>query len=123
MDEHAYHIKNQSYPYFSYKGRIPRSKFWYYPTFGVLFFIIFLLLMQTGNEALQTLAVVMYIFVPIVTTVIFSFPIVKRLHDLNWSGWLYWILIIPLLNLILIIILMAMKGTKGENKYGPDSLA
>lgn len=49
-------------------------------------------------------------------TIIF---IIKRLHDLNWSGWLSLLSVIPLVNLIFGLILLFAPGNAGPNKYGP----
>ena len=53
-----------------------------------------------------------------VTACTFIF-IIKRLHDLDWTGWLSILSLIPILNLILGLILVFAPGTSGPNKYGP----
>ena len=49
-------------------------------------------------------------------TIIFM---IKRLHDLNWTGWISVLTIVPIINLILGLILVFAPGTSGPNKYGP----
>lgn len=44
---------------------------------------------------------------------------IKRLHDLEWTGWLCLLSILPLINIILGLILLFAPGTSGPNKYGP----
>ena len=44
---------------------------------------------------------------------------IRRLHDLNWSGWFAVTYIIPLVNLVMLLILSSMKGTPTSNSYGP----
>lgn len=55
----------------------------------------------------------------------------KRLHDMNFSGWwLASVFVIGFLdntlgiivNLLLLLVLVCEKGTEGENRYGPDPL-
>ena len=44
--------------------------------------------------------------------------IIKRLHDLNWSGWWCLATSIPFLNLGLLLLLFGLRGTPGSNLYG-----
>jgi uncharacterized membrane protein YhaH (DUF805 family) len=48
--------------------------------------------------------------------------VVRRLHDLGWSGWWFLAQVIPFVSLIMLIGFM-MRGNDGPNKYGPDPLA
>ena len=75
--------------------------------------------------------------------IIFSFPTVKRFHDIGLPGWLYVFFlfssgydfvsefsgenagiegIISGMGLIIAVLLLFIKGTVGPNKYGPDPL-
>ena len=46
--------------------------------------------------------------------------IVRRFHDINWSGlWLVG-MFIPFLNFFLWLYLLFEDGTHGRNRYGPD---
>lgn len=69
-------------------------------------------------ESLQMLAIInLLISVPaIVIGILFM---IRRLHDLNWSGWISATYIIPLVNVIIFFILIFMPGTAGANNYGP----
>ena len=81
---------------------------------------------------------------------LFSFPSVKRLHDLNFPGWYFpLVMLIPIYayceryifiifksitfrtnkllfleiaGLLICLLLAIKKGTKGTNRYGPDPL-
>lgn len=55
----------------------------------------------------------------VVSFFIFSLMI-RRLHDINWSGWLSLITLIPLAGFVLALILLFKSGTKGNNKYGSE---
>ncbi|MCH7750572.1 MAG: DUF805 domain-containing protein [Planctomycetes bacterium] len=47
-------------------------------------------------------------------------PIVRRLHDLGFSGWFAVIGLIPYLGQILWIALFVVPGNNRPNKYGPQ---
>lgn len=44
--------------------------------------------------------------------------IVRRLHDLGYSGWMVLIGVIPYINFILLILVLFTPGQNNENKYG-----
>lgn len=44
--------------------------------------------------------------------------VIKRFHDLGWSGWWSLTIFIPLLNLIPTCLLLFMPGTSGANRFG-----
>ena len=46
--------------------------------------------------------------------------VIKRFHDLGWSGWWSLTIFIPLLNIIPTCLLLFMPGTPGANKFGND---
>jgi uncharacterized membrane protein YhaH (DUF805 family) len=52
-----------------------------------------------------------------------SFPVIKRLHDLGWSGWLFVVFLIPVVGTVLSLALLFRKGTQGPNRCGRDPLA
>ena len=52
-----------------------------------------------------------------------NFLMIRRLHDLNFSGW--WIIfpiVFPFGYFIFILYLILAKGTNGPNKYGENPL-
>lgn len=54
-----------------------------------------------------------------IAIVVLSFIfVIKRLHDLNWSGWFSLLMFLPLVNLIMGLILLFAPGTPGTNDYG-----
>ena len=46
--------------------------------------------------------------------------VVRRLHDLNYTGWIALVLFSLPVGLILLYALAALPGTSGANRYGPD---
>lgn len=44
---------------------------------------------------------------------------VRRAHDLNWSGWYALFFLIPVVNAVFAFLFLFKKGTEGPNKYGP----
>lgn len=48
--------------------------------------------------------------------------IIRRLHDLNYSGWWALLVFVPCVNFILGIYLTFFSGTVGENRFGADPL-
>ena len=49
--------------------------------------------------------------------------VVRRLHDISYSGVAALFLLIPGLQLLLILLIGAFPGKKGLNRFGPDPLA
>ena len=147
--------------FFTYKGRMSRRQYLKYP---LLIFITSLIIIigrayaltemlhgsTPDTNTLRILSVVPGVI--LLLWVILSFPTVKRLHDINFSGWVYLLLLItPVYNVLsqiyptlyhlnngiiseikliikilfvfIFFILFFQKGTKGANDYGPDPLA
>ena len=101
--------------FFSLEGRISRSDFW-------------ILVLATFIPG-YVLGQIVY-FAPFVLSLLMSAiglavfwvsltAIVRRLHDMGYSGWLALLLLLPLVNLGLILFCAFMEGTKTANAYGP----
>jgi uncharacterized membrane protein YhaH (DUF805 family) len=45
---------------------------------------------------------------------------IKRLHDMNFSGWFSLVSFIPLINLFFGLYVLFKDGTAGSNQYGED---
>lgn len=54
--------------------------------------------------------------------ILHAFLVIRRFHDLGWSGWFYLLLWIPFVNFVFLLFLLFAKGEASENKYGltPD---
>ncbi|MFO1068249.1 MAG: DUF805 domain-containing protein [Geminicoccaceae bacterium] len=48
--------------------------------------------------------------------------LVRRLHDIGWSGWWALAMLVPLLNLF-VLVLTVFNGQPGPNRFGPDPKA
>jgi len=108
---------------FSMQGRFNRQK---YLITGIIITLVmyalgfgigFAIGMAGMDAAVATSVSYLVSFVGIV---IWSFLVVKRLHDLGKPGWHYWLMYIPLYNVYLGLVLLFTKGTAGPNTYGED---
>ena len=107
----------------SMQGRFSRQR--YFLTGLVITLIMFALAFALGfamgmagiDPAIATGVSYLLTFVGIV---VWSFLVVKRLHDLGKPGWHYWLMYIPLYNVYLSLVLLFIKGVTGPNQYGED---
>ncbi|WP_447973115.1 DUF805 domain-containing protein [Nitrospira sp. Kam-Ns4a] len=102
---------------FSFKGRIPRSKFWLFMLWYVLGLVGVLALdVVAGAEGVLAGLLMLAALWPSLAVQ------VKRLHDFDYSGW--WLLasVIPLVGLGIFLACGIHKGTAGDNRFGPDPL-
>lgn len=49
--------------------------------------------------------------------------IVRRLHDVGFSGWVVLVNVIPILGFIILMMLMAVGGDSESNKYGKPAVS
>ncbi|MBB5709685.1 DUF805 domain-containing protein [Sphingomonas xinjiangensis] len=116
-------IKTCFRKYASFRGRAPRSEFWFFTLFwfGVCFAAIILdtMLGWSGEEAgagpLYALAAI-GLFLPSISVA------VRRLHDTDRSGWRYWLVLFPLIGFIFLLVWFCQPGTAGENQYGEETI-
>lgn len=126
----------------SFKGRIPRKKFW---IGGILLYLLFLVMMipvvglafvggkavvmdmigGTIPESIPILVIVAMMLGFLLYLLVFWFALsiqVKRWHDRGKSGW--WVLIglVPVVGIWAFIECGFLEGTVGPNEYGPDPL-
>lgn len=106
---------------FSFKGRIPRSTFWYY----VIGYVIVIGVAMLLDAALGTLSDRGYGPISGLLSLLGIFPglavDVKRAHDRDHSGWYVLILLIPIVGVLWLLIEFGfLKGSAGPNKYGDD---
>jgi uncharacterized membrane protein YhaH (DUF805 family) len=119
-------IKTCFAKYITFRGRAPRSEFWYFHLFVFLVMLVIVVAAAVTATNAQEMA-------PIVGVVgaVFYLAIilpglavmVRRLHDRNRSGWHYWWVLVPFVGGIIVFIWMCQKGVEGENRFGPDPLA
>lgn len=108
--------------YFSPKGRISRALYWkanltlVFLSVGVS--MLMYVLVQRGF-----LSDVNELYVSVVLTILFWYSaialLIKRLHDIGWSGWMA---IPSILTLVLWLVVGFLQGKQGENKYGENPI-
>jgi uncharacterized membrane protein YhaH (DUF805 family) len=112
-------IKSGFGNYATFRGRAPRSEYWYWTLFSVLVTLGASILdgglfPYSASGVLESLTTLV-LFLPSLAVA------VRRLHDLDRTGW--WILIgFTVIGLIVLIIWDCLRGTPGANRYGADPL-
>lgn len=105
---------------FKANGRFGRAA---YVVYSIGFTILLMVIFSAVSAVTALLGeAVMFIGMAVmyVAMLYFSFVfLIRRLHDLNWSGWLSILTIIPLVNLAIYIPALFFRGTEGANDYGP----
>lgn len=104
-------VKTCFMKYVDFKGRAPRSEYWWFYLFNFIVQMVLLIISEPLSSA-YTLA----IFLPSLAVG------VRRLHDTDRSGWWLLLVIIPLIGWILLLIWACQKGTSGNNRFGSDPL-
>jgi uncharacterized membrane protein YhaH (DUF805 family) len=110
---------------FSPKGRFGRAHyiayiFGLYLAMGLLVGLVAGISATAGGEGAG--AIISMIVMGIGYIAIFIFGVIfmiRRLHDINWSGWFSILAFIPIVNIIITIPALFFRGTKGSNKFGP----
>ncbi|HLA63304.1 MAG TPA: DUF805 domain-containing protein [Rhodothermales bacterium] len=125
LPETASIVASRSFPadhndqgYFSVEGRANRMRYFLQtigPTFGI---VILTAIMNDSPDSGGG----SYFFV-LLGWAVTAFPLVRRMHDLGWSGWVALLSLVPGLNFVVGIAALFAPGTVGPNEYGPDPLA
>ena len=109
--------------FFTYSGRIGRLAF--LKEILVLFFVVVIpgiLVAVAVNSSSDSQSVYPLIFAMMLSLFqfwIFSYPFVRRLHDLDWSGYVYLLALIPIGNIILFFCLCLAGGKHHVEEYRP----
>lgn len=129
--------------YFSTEGRLNRKPFIHYIIFLIVISLAFIgiitllglasalsiaILGENVNDlnVLSQIEVIPILVASLILIILFlplNFLMIRRLHDLNFSGW--WIIfpiVFPFGYFIFILYLILAKGTNGPNKYGENPL-
>lgn len=116
-------IKSCLDKYATFRGRAPRSEYWWFWTFCILAelvttlvfgFIGFLCGDETGMMIAGYIGAFLsslMLFLPMLSV------LVRRLHDTNHSGWWYFIAFVPLVGGIWLLVLL-LTDSDEENEYG-----
>ena len=96
------------------EGRTGRREFWL--TLAMVFFV-FLLLCLPAIWNLYYLAIPGLFFLAAVVPIYVM--MVRRIHDIGWSGWWILLAILPVVGEIILLFIALMEGSPADNKYGP----
>lgn len=101
-------IKN----YATFAGRARRKEYWFFILFQILIGLFLALIgwILGVGEALASIYA-LATFIPTVAVM------VRRLHDINFSGWWALLSFIPIIN-IAFIVLVCLNSTEGDNRFG-----
>lgn len=106
--------------FFSFKGRINRSEYFY--TFIVLIICIIGFAILIGNVNHLNKYEVLLGWGIILLWASRIFPMIKRFHDLGKPGASIFLMLLPLYNIYLAAILFVKKGQPNLNEYGAEPL-
>ena len=121
--------------YFSTEGRLNRKPFIHYIIFLIVISLAFIGIITLlglasalsiaifGENVIPILLILVASLILIILFLPLNFLMIRRLHDLNFSGW--WIIfpiVFPFGYFIFILYLILAKGTNGPNKYGENPL-
>ena len=119
-------IKTCFAKYITFRGRAPRSEFWYFHLFVFLVMLVIVVAAAvTATNAREMAPIVGVVGALFYLAIILPglAVMVRRLHDRNRSGWHYWWVLVPFIGGIIVFIWLCQKGVEGENRFGPDPLA
>ena len=111
--------------YFNFKGRAPRSEYWYW----VLTMLVLNIAVGLFEDHLlgQPAASQGFVAKPLSLVFIAAFSLpglsvqIRRLHDTGKSGWWTSLSVIPFVNFYLIYLCLK-RGMNGPNQYGDDPI-
>jgi len=102
--------------YVGFRGRAPRSEYWYFVLFNLIVSIVAAIIDAVIGHPIFAIISGLGLFLPNLAVFI------RRLHDTDHSGWWWWFLLVPIIGFIMILIWMCSRGTPGPNRYGSDAL-
>ncbi|HUW78487.1 MAG TPA: DUF805 domain-containing protein [Candidatus Nanopelagicaceae bacterium] len=98
--------------YSDFRGRAPRSEFWYWTLFSTLASWAAVFVDYTAGTVLVALLTNLALFLPSLTVS------VRRLHDINRSGWWFWAGLIPVIGWVIVLMFLTTRSDLGPNRYG-----
>jgi uncharacterized membrane protein YhaH (DUF805 family) len=116
-------IKSCLDKYATFRGRAPRSEYWWFWTFYILTEFVTMIVFGfigylCGDVAGMMIAGYIGAFL---SSLMLFLPMlsvfVRRLHDTNHSGWWYFIAFVPLIGGIWLLVLL-LTDSDEENEYG-----
>ncbi len=106
--------------FFSWKGRMNRSEYFY--TFIVDIVGFFVSTILTGDIFSPSKPDPLFGSLTCLLVAIRVFQMIKRFHDLGKPGWSILLILLPLYNIYLAAILFGKKGQPNLNEYGTEPL-
>ena len=100
--------------YAVFDGRATRKEYWLFVLLYIILAIVFGVLDALLSSSILLILLGVALFIPNVAV------IVRRLHDINFSGWWILLTLLPILGSIILLVMMLMDGTKGKNRFGDD---
>ena len=116
-------IKSCLDKYATFRGRAPRSEYWWFWTFYVLTeFVTMIVFGFIGYLCCDVAGMMIAGYIgAFLSSLMLFLPMlsvfVRRLHDTNHSGWWYFIAFVPLIGGIWILVLL-LTDSDEENEYG-----
>ena len=116
-------IKSCLDKYATFRGRAPRSEYWWFWTFYILTEFVTMIVFGfigylCGDVAGMMIAGYIGAFL---SSLMLFLPMlsvfVRRLHDTNHSGWWYFIAFVPLIGSIWLLVLL-LTDSDEANEYG-----
>ena len=110
--------------YAVFSGRARRKEYWSFALFTMIFAIIATVLDNVLGLAIEGvwygpiyILFLLAVFLPAVGV------LVRRLHDVGYSGWFSFISLIPFIGGIWLLVLLCSDSMPGENQYGANPKA
>ncbi|PTX54922.1 uncharacterized membrane protein YhaH (DUF805 family) [Litoreibacter ponti] len=107
---------------FRWRGRAPRSEFWWFLlVYSAGFWVALIETLMRPDEVVTEddvgpmLIYMMVLFLPMLAVM------ARRLHDKGLTAWLMFLLLLPF-GQVALLILAALPGDRGPNAHGPDPL-
>jgi uncharacterized membrane protein YhaH (DUF805 family) len=107
--------------YIVYKGRAPKSEYWWFVALTFLFAWP-LLLAEIGSGSWYSFLTFVYFLLTLSTALPLSAVWVRRMHDVGKSAWHGFYFFIPVVGFFMTLRWLTKDGDPGANKYGePDN--
>jgi uncharacterized membrane protein YhaH (DUF805 family) len=108
--------------YFVFKGRAPRSEYWWC-LLAAFLFAWPLILAETSEGTWFTILSFVYFLLTLSVIMPLLAAWTRRMHDVGKSGWTWLFIFIPVVGFVLLMRWTTKEGSLRANKYGePDNL-
>ena len=126
-------VKSCFAKYTEFKGRAPRSEYWFWTLFVAIVTVVAMILdgilgtnftmddgyggeISSGYGYFYVAAALGSLLPGLAVTV-------RRLHDKGRSGWFLLLALIPLVGPIILLVWFCTAGSSEDNQYGPNPLS